>query len=44
MSDYILSATLELKDKLTSKLSDSKKALEGVKASASGVSGALDTV
>lgn len=43
MSDYILSATLELKDKLTSKLSDSKKALEGVKASASGVSGALDT-
>lgn len=44
MSDYILSATLELKDKLTSKLSDSKKALEGVKTSASGVSGALDTV
>ena len=44
MSDYILSATLELKDKLTSKLSDSKKALEGVKASASGVSGVLDTV
>lgn len=44
MSDYILSATLELKDKLTGKLSDSKKALEGVKASASGVSGALDTV
>lgn len=44
MSDYILSATLDLKDKLTSKLSDSKKALEGVKASASGVSGALDTV
>lgn len=44
MSDYILSATLELKDKLTSKLSDSKQALEGVKASASGVSGALDTV
>lgn len=44
MSDYILSATLELKDKLTSKLSDSKKALEGVKTSASGVSSALDTV
>lgn len=44
MSDYILSATLELKDKLTGKLNDSKKALESVKASASGVSGALDTV
>lgn len=44
MSDYILSATLELKDKLTGKLSDSKKALEGVKASTSGVSGALDTM
>lgn len=44
MSDYILSATLELKDKLTGKLNDSKKALESVKTSASGVSGALDTV
>lgn len=44
MSDYVLSATLELKDKLTGKLNDSKKALESVKTSASGVSGALDTV
>lgn len=42
MSDYVLSATLELKDKLTGKLNDSKKALESVKTSASGVSGALD--
>lgn len=42
MSDYVLSATLELKDKLTGKLNDSKKAMEGFKSSASGVSGALD--
>ena len=42
MSDYVLSATLELKDKLTGKLNDSKKALESVKTSASGVTGALD--
>lgn len=44
MSDYVLSATLELKDKLTAKLNDARKGLSGVKSSASDASGALDRV
>lgn len=44
MSDYVLSATLELKDKLTGKLNDARKGLSGVKSSASDASGALDRV
>ena len=43
-SDYVLSATLELKDKLTGKLNDAKKGLEGMKGSAAAASGALDRV
>ncbi|MGN0958332.1 MAG: hypothetical protein ACI4OK_05270 [Selenomonas bovis] len=43
-SDYVLSATLELKDKLTGKLNDARKGLEGVKGSAAAASGALDGV
>ena len=42
--DYVLSATLELKDKLTGKLNDARKGLEGVKGSAAAASGALDGV
>lgn len=42
--DYVLSATLELKDKLTGKLNDAKKGLEGMKGSAAAASGALDRV
>lgn len=42
--DYVLSATLELKDKLTGKLNDARKGLEGVKGSAAAASGALDRV
>lgn len=42
--DYVLSATLELKDKLTGKLNDARKGLEGVKSSAAAASGALDGV
>ncbi|WP_418871382.1 phage tail tape measure protein [Selenomonas bovis] len=42
--DYVLSATLELKDKLTGKLNDAGKGLEGVKGSAAAASGALDGV
>lgn len=40
----MLSATLELKDKLTGKLNDARKGLEGVKGSAAAASGALDGV
>lgn len=43
-NDYVLSATLELKDKLTGKLNDARKGLEGVKGSATAASGALDGV
>lgn len=43
-NDYVLSATLELKDKLTGKLNDARKGLEGVKGSAAAASGALDGV
>lgn len=43
-SDYVLSATLELKDKLTGKLNDARKGLEGMKGSAAAASGALDRV
>lgn len=42
MSDYVLSATLELKDKLTAKINDAKKGMDSFKSSASGVSGSLD--
>ena len=42
--NYVLSATLELKDKLTGKLNDARKGLEGVKGSAAAASGALDGV
>lgn len=42
--DYVLSATLELRDKLTGKLNDARKGLEGVKGSAAAASGALDRV
>ena len=42
--DYVLSATLELKDKLTGKLNDARKGLEGVKGSAAAASGALDEI
>lgn len=42
--DYVLSATLELKDKLTGKLNDARKSLEGVKGSAAAASSALDGV
>ena len=42
MSDYVLSATLELKDKLTAKINDAKKGLDSFRGSASGVSSSLE--
>lgn len=42
MSDYVISATLELKDKLTAKINDAKKGMDSFKSSANGVSGSLD--
>ena len=42
MSDYVISATLELKDKLTAKINDAKKGLDSFRGSASGVSSSLE--